>query len=133
MSSPSSTIKPATTAEKPTKYDITIQHADYKIPFSLEKMPGRPVGARLSKILEKKYETIASIEDILVAIDKTVVLKLGVHNIDLMLHDLRRSQKNNKKPIVCRFVNANAAKHRQQKRQQEKQKFVSIFVALICC
>ena len=127
MSSPTSTTTTTTTAEKPTKYDITIQHTDHKIPFSLEKMPGRPIGARLSKILDKKYEPIATVEDILVAIDKTVVLKLGVHNIDLMLHDLRRSQKNNHKPIICRFVNASAAKNRQQKRQQEKKKFVSIF------
>ena len=120
------------TIEKPTKYDITIKYTDKKIPFALEQMPGRPVGARINKIVDHKYESVASIEDILVAIDKTVVLKLGVHNINLMLHDLRHSQKGNHRPIVCRFVNANAAKNRQQKRQEEKKKFVSTYIHKSC-
>lgn len=111
--------------EKPTKYDIIIKDTDKKIPFSLEKMPGRPVGARLCKIYDPQYNSIATPADILVAIDKTVVLKLGVHNIDLMLKDLRHAQKGNNKPIVCRFVNSNAAKNRQKKRNEQQKQFVS--------
>ena len=89
---------------KPTKYDITIEHGDGKIPFVLGQMPGRPVGAKLNKILDNKYASVAQVDDILVAVNKTIVLKLGVHNILSMLDELRRSQKKSHKPIVCRFV-----------------------------
>ena len=108
---------------KPTKYDITIEHGDGKIPFVLGQMPGRPVGAKLNKILDKKFASLAQVDDILVAVNKTIVLKLGMHNILLMLDELRRSQKKSHKPIVCRFVNAKAAKDRQAKRNADKKRF----------
>ena len=86
-------------------------------------MPGRPVGAKLNKILDNKYASVAQVDDILVAVNKTIVLKLGVHNILSMLDELRRSQKKSHKPIVCRFVNAKAAKERQTKRNADKKRF----------
>ena len=114
---------PAPAPAKPTKYDITISHEDGKIPFVLGQMPGRPVGAKLNKILDNKYASVAQVDDILVAVNKTIVLKLGVHNILSMLDELRRSQKKSHKPIVCRFVNAKAAKERQTKRNADKKRF----------
>ena len=74
--------------EKPTKYDITIKYTDKDMPFILEEMTHRSnkdinnnTGARLSKLINKEYENIATSEDILVSVNKTVVLKLSLWKI----------------------------------------------------
>ena len=80
--------------EKPTKYDITIKYTDKDMPFILEEMTHRSnkdinnnTGARLSKLINKEYENIATSEDILVSVNKTVVLKLSLPKIKRMFHD----------------------------------------------
>ena len=81
--------------EKPTKYDITIKYTDKDMPFILEEMTHRSnkdinnnTGARLSKLINKEYENIATSEDILVSVNKTVVLKLSLPKIKRMFHGL---------------------------------------------
>ena len=80
--------------EKPTKYDITIKYTDKDMPFILEEMTHRSnkdinnnTGARLSKLINKEYENIATSEDILVSVNKTVVLKLSEEMISLAMEN----------------------------------------------
>ena len=107
--------------EKPTKYDITIKYTDKDMPFILEEMTHRSnkdinnnTGARLSKLINKEYENIATSEDILVSVNKTVVLKLSLPKIKRMFHELRLLQKRNHEPITCRFVNANVFNNKKK-------------------